>query len=99
MTVFGREPSAWIGLAVALVVAVLGVLTGQGFISDAAAGKVTDAANAIAQLLTLIAPLAAGLLIRQQVTPLSQPSLPLGTDVLIRGTADTPPGNAVVVRK
>lgn len=99
MTILGREPSAWIGLIVALVVAILGVLTGQGFISDVQAGKVTDVTNAIAQLLTVFAPLIAGLLIRQQVTPLSQPSLPLGTDVIIRGTADTPPGNATVTLK
>jgi hypothetical protein len=35
--------------------------------------------------------------VRQQVTPVSQPKLPLGTPVLVEGTGDTPPPDAAVL--
>ena len=65
--VFGREPAFWIGLAVSLVLGIVQTLTGNGLISDAAAGQVTDLVNAGAQLAVLVAPFVAGLLIRQNV--------------------------------
>lgn len=93
----GREPAAWIGIIVTCILAVLSVLTGEGVISDALAGQITDAANAIAQLLVLFAPLITGLLIRPNVTSATNPKLPMGTPVLVQGTGDTPPPDAAVL--
>ena len=89
--IFGRQPAFWIGLILSIVVAVLSALTKDGLISEAVAGKVTDAANALAQLATILAPVSAGLLIRTQVTPVASPALPVGTAVT------TPTGPATVV--
>jgi hypothetical protein len=79
--IFGREPAAWIGVIVSVILAVVTTLLGQGVISDALAGRVTDLVQATAQLLTLLAPLFAGLLIRQNVTPTAAPVLRAGTEV------------------
>lgn len=95
-TIFGRQPAFWIGLIVTIVLGAVQTIAGQGLISDVAAGRVTDGVNAVAQLLTLFAPLIAGLLIKPTVTPTSAPSLAVGTPVLVAGTADTPPPDAVV---
>ena len=81
MTIFGREPAFWIGVIVSLVAAVLGVLTGNGLITDVAAGEVTNLVTATAQLLVLLAPIIGALLIRTQVTPTSAPALDQGTVV------------------
>jgi len=78
---FGREPAFWIGLIVTLIIGVLTTLTGEGVISDALAGRITDFVNAFAELAVLFAPLIAGLLIRQNVTPTASPVLPAGTSV------------------
>lgn len=86
-----REPAFWIGLAVSVTVAVLGVLTGQGVISQITSGTVTDAVTALASLATIIAPLIAGILIKRQVTPVASPVLPAGTPVT------TPDGKLAVV--
>ena len=96
MTIFGRQPAFWIGLIVTLVLGALSTLVGEGVISDALAGQITDGVNAIAQLAVLLAPLITGLLIRPTVTPVAAPSLPVGTPVLVEGTGDTPPPDAVV---
>jgi citrate lyase alpha subunit len=72
--IFGREPAVWIGIIVSVVLAVVTTLQGQGVISDALAGHVTDATNALAQILVLVAPLIAGVLIRSQVTPANPPA-------------------------
>ncbi len=79
--IFGRQPAFWIGVIVSIVVAVLSALTKDGLISEALAGKITDATNALAQLATILAPVIAGLLIRTQVTPVAAPALPVGTPV------------------
>jgi hypothetical protein len=71
--VFGREPAVIIGTIATIAVGIIATLTGNGFISDVAAGKATDIVNSIAQLLLLIAPLIAGVLIRGQVTPVTKP--------------------------
>jgi uncharacterized membrane protein len=81
MTIFGRQPAFWIGLIVTLVLGVVQTLTGNGLISEVTAGQTTDLVNSTAQLLVLLAPLIAGLLIRTQVTPVANPSLPQGTRV------------------
>lgn len=87
----GREPAFWIGLVVTIIVGLISTLTENGVISEALKGRIQDLTNAIAQLLVLLAPLIAGLLIRQQVTPVAAPSLPVGTPVLIPGqTSETP---------
>lgn len=90
MTLFGRQPAFWIGLIVSLVVAVLSVLSGNGVINQATSGKITDATNALAQLLTILAPVIAGLLIKTQVTPVAAPALPAGTSVTVITPTATP---------
>ena len=65
--ILGREPAFWIGLIVTLVLGVVRTLAGEGLISDAATGQIEGALQAVAQLLELLAPLLAGLLIRQNV--------------------------------
>lgn len=90
MKIFGREPAFWIGLAVTLILGVVTTLNGSGLISDIATGQVTDAVNAIAQLLTLLAPLIVGILIRPVVTPVVDPMLKQGTTVTIITPGDLP---------
>lgn len=80
-TWFGKEPAALIGLIATIVLGIVSTLAGQGVISDAVSGKITDGVNAIVPLLTLFAPLIAGLLIRPVSTSVAQPSLPAGTTV------------------
>ena len=98
-TIFGREPVRWVGVIVAVVAAVVGALLGEGVISDVVAGRINDFAANLAGILILLLPIITAEIARRGATSVAQPSLPLGTEVLIRGTADTPPGNAVVVRK
>ncbi len=87
MKLFGREPVAWVAVIVAVAIAVIQTLTGQGVLSDAVAGKAIDATNAVAQIATILVPIIVGALAtRQAVTPLSAPALPAGSAV----TAYTP---------
>lgn len=88
MTIFGREPIAWIGIIAAVAIAVIQTLLGQGVISDVAAGKAIDLTTALGQVLTIIVPLVAALAGRTQVTPTVAPKLLQGTIV----TVQTPPG-------
>lgn len=83
MTIFGRNPAAWIGIIVSCILAVLSVLTGEGVIGDALAGQITDGVEALAQLLVLLAPVVTGLLIRPTVTPTASPRLPSGSVVSV----------------
>jgi hypothetical protein len=62
-----KEPALIIGTAVTIIVGAIATLSGNGFISDAAAGKATDLVNAVAQLAVLLAPLIAGILTRPAV--------------------------------
>ena len=91
-----RQPSAWIGIIVSCILAVLSVLTGEGVISEAVNGQVTDGVNALAQLLVLFAPLITGLLIKGQVTPTAEPKLPAGTIVEVV-TPDSMPNQRVTL--
>jgi hypothetical protein len=86
MTVFGREPAFWIGLIVTIILGILSALLDGGLINEALAGEITDGTNAVAQAVGLLAPLVAGLVIRQTVTPVAAPSLPAGTEVKVEGT-------------
>jgi hypothetical protein len=90
MTIFGREPAFWIGVIVTLILGVLQTLTGNGLISEVAAGKATDIVNSTAQLLVLLAPLIAGIVIRTQVTPSSAPAVDQGTTVTVITPGDAP---------
>lgn len=64
-----NEPARWIGLVVALIIGAITTLNGQGFVSDALTGQVTDIVNAAAQLGLLLSPIIAAELIRTQVSP------------------------------
>jgi hypothetical protein len=67
MKLWNREPSLIIGTAVTIVIGIIATLSGNGFISDATAGRATDLVNAGAQLLVLLAPLVAAVITRSQV--------------------------------
>lgn len=96
MKIFGREPVFWIGVISAVIIAIVQTLLGQGVISDVVAGKVTDLTQSLAASALVLVPFLLNIAARSQVTPVAQPSLPLGTPVLIQGTGDTPPPDAVV---
>lgn len=64
-----KEPALIIGTIVTIILGVVTTLDGNGFISDALAGKVTDAVNAIGQIIILLLPVITAALIRTQVTP------------------------------
>lgn len=83
MTIFGRQPAVWIGIIVSCILAVVGVLSGEGVLSDALKGQITDGVNALAQILVLLAPVITGILIRPQVTPIAAPRLEQGTQVVV----------------
>jgi hypothetical protein len=67
MTIWGKEPAIIIGTIVTIIVAVITTLSGNGFISEAVAGKAVDAVNAIQQLILALLPLITAVLVRQQV--------------------------------
>ena len=96
----GREIARWIGLAVTLIVAVARVLVGDELISQDQADAAANAAQKVADVLLLLAPLITTEIVRRQVTPISDPKLALGTPVLVERPAgqpeDTPPPDAVV---
>ena len=96
MTIFGRNPAAWIGIIVSCILAVVSVLTGEGVISDALAGDITVGVNSLAQILVLMAPLITGLLIRPTVTPVADPRLAQGTVVTVVTPGDAPNKTAVL---
>lgn len=98
-TIFGREPVRWVGIIVAVVAAVVSALLGEGVISDVAAGNINDLAQNLSGVLILLLPIITAEIARRGATSVAQPSLPVGTNVIIRGTSDEPPGDAVVVRK
>ncbi len=81
--IFGRQPAVWIGVIVSCILAVLGVLTGEGIVSDALAGQIGDVVAALSQILILLAPVITGLLIRPTVTPIAAPRLPQGATVTV----------------
>jgi hypothetical protein len=89
MTFGGKEPAFWIGLGATLIIGVITTLSGQGLLSDALAGKITDGVKAIVQLLTLLSPLLAGYVIRGQVTPTNSPTLSTGTTVTVTSPGPT----------
>lgn len=88
----GKEPVFWITLGATIIVGVITTLSGQGILSDAMAGKITDGLKALVQILTLLAPVIAGLIARKQVTPIAAPVLPMDTPV------STPTGAAIVTK-
>lgn len=100
MSFAGREPAVIIGIIVSCILAVLQVLTGADVIRDDTADSLTNVVNSLAGIATFIAPLVAAIIIRQKVTPISQPKLPAGTPVLIDDPSrapDLPPPDGVVV--
>ena len=62
-----KEPALIIGTVVTIVLAILTTLSGNGFISDALAGKLTDVVNSGAQLLVLLIPFITAAIVRQKV--------------------------------
>ena len=64
-----KEPALIIGTIVTIIVATLATLSGNGFISLALAGKLTDLVNGGAQLFILLIPLITAAIIRTKVSP------------------------------
>ena len=62
-----KEPALIIGTIVTILLAVVTTLSGNGFISDALAGKLTDLVNGAGQLILLLLPLITAALIRTRV--------------------------------
>ena len=81
MTIFGRQPAFWIGLLGTIIIGVVQTLAGQGVINEAMTNHAVDLTNSVVNLLTLIAPLIAGLAIHTQVTPTAAPVLSVGASV------------------
>ena len=81
MTIRGRQPAFWIGLIGTIILGVVQTLAGQGVISDVTSGKVVDLTHSLVNLLTLLTPIIAGLVIKTQVTPTAAPVLSVGTSV------------------
>lgn len=100
MSIFGREPVAWVGVIVAVILAIVQALLGEGVISDVAAGTVTDLTQSLASSAIILIPLITALIARQGATSAAQPKLPVGTPVLIDKPAgqpdDAPPPDAIV---
>jgi len=62
-----KEPALIIGTIVTILLAAVTTLDGNGFISDALAGKLTDLVNGASQLIILLLPFITGVLIRSKV--------------------------------
>lgn len=62
-----KEPALIVGTIVTIILAVAQTLAGNGFISDIAAGKITDIVNATASLVLLLIPLITAALARRFV--------------------------------
>lgn len=91
MTIFGRQPVAWVAVLVAVAIAIIQTLTGQGVLGEAAAGKAIDIVNALGQVLTFVIPLVIGAIVAHQaVTPTAAPALPQGTTVKVLTPAGQP---------
>lgn len=91
MTILGREPVAWIGIIVAIVISVLQTAAGEGLISDALKGEAINATNALAQVATIFVPIIVGIIAtRRVVTPTAAPALPQGTSVTVITPGDAP---------
>lgn len=64
-----HQPVRWIGLIVSLILATVATLSGQGFISAALAGQLTDLVNAAGQFILLTLPFIAAIFASRFVTP------------------------------
>lgn len=62
-----KEPVLIIGTIVTVIIGAISTLSGNGLISDVAAGRATDVVKGIGDLLTLLAPLIAAALTRGKV--------------------------------
>jgi len=62
-----KEAAVLIGVVATIILNALATLAGEGIISEALQGQLTDGVNAGAQILVALAPLIAGLLTRFQV--------------------------------
>lgn len=100
MKIFGREPVAWVGIIVAVILAVVQTLLGEGVISDALSGRITDIVQSLSGSVIVLIPIVTTLLARRGSTSAAQPKLEVGTAVLVDRPAgqpeDTPPPDAIV---
>lgn len=76
-----REPVRVVAVALALILAVLQTLQGEGVISAALAGQLTDLVTALAGFLVLLLPILGGEVARRLVTPVAAPTLDAGAIV------------------
>lgn len=62
-----KEPVLIISTVVTVIIGAIATISGNGFISDVAAGKATDVVKSLGDLLVLLAPIIAGIIARGQV--------------------------------
>ena len=62
-----KEPALIVGTIVTIILGALQTLQGNGFISDVAAGTMTDIVNSLANLIVLLIPLITAAIVRGQV--------------------------------
>lgn len=100
MKIFGREPVRWVGIIVTVIGAIVATLLGQGVISDALAGRITDLTDNLSGIAVFLLPLITAEIARRGATSVVQPKLEVGTPVLVEKPAglpeDTPPPDAIV---
>jgi hypothetical protein len=90
VTIFGRQPVAWVGIIAAFVIAIIQTANGQGLISDAIAGRAIDLTNSLVPVLLTLVPLAMSVFLHPAVTPVAAPALPSGTTVTVITPGDAP---------
>lgn len=78
-----REPAITIGVIGSVIVGIIGVLLGNGIISELAAGKAVDLVQSLVGFLVLLAPIITAIITRQNVTPAAAPRLLSGTTVAV----------------
>lgn len=84
------EPVRLIGILASVVLAVVTTLLGEGVISDALAGQITDGVAAVKELLVILAPIFATELARRQSTPFAAPRVKEGTAIEVITPGDAP---------
>jgi len=99
MNIFGREPAFWVGVIVSVILAVVQTLGGQGLISDALQGQITDVVTAISQVVLLLIPVITAILIRPAVTPIVNARLKEGSRVTVLTPGSSPNPTITVTSK
>lgn len=77
------EPVRLVGIIATCILAVLSVLTGEGVISDALAGQITDGVEAVKELALILVPIIVTEIARKRSTSFAAPRVKEGTTVTV----------------